>query len=177
MFIEWSGVAQSVQGLGYGVDDRGIWFDSLKELIILSCQLIDRLWDPTSLLFNVYRGLFPGVKAAGAWSRPGTPNLIPNLTTRGANLYFFLPLHGVVFKHRDNFAFKFTSDFRFMKFFVSDVETRWSTGHTQKNGAVLIVNSIKTAPFFCVCPVFVFIERQLQKRHGLANELSVVIWW
>jgi hypothetical protein len=28
------------------------------------------------------------------------------------------------------------------------------TGHTQKNGAVLIVNIIKTAPFFCVCPVF-----------------------
>jgi hypothetical protein len=29
------------------------------------------------------------------------------------------------------------------------------TGHTQKNGAVLIVNTIKTAPFFCVCPVYV----------------------
>jgi hypothetical protein len=29
------------------------------------------------------------------------------------------------------------------------------TGHTQKNGAVLIVNTIKTEPFFCVCPVFV----------------------
>jgi hypothetical protein len=28
------------------------------------------------------------------------------------------------------------------------------TGHTQKNGAVLIVNIIKTAPFFCVFPVF-----------------------
>jgi hypothetical protein len=27
------------------------------------------------------------------------------------------------------------------------------TGHTQKNGAVLIVNTIKNAPFFCVCPV------------------------
>jgi hypothetical protein len=26
------------------------------------------------------------------------------------------------------------------------------TGHTQKNGAVLIVNTIKTEPFFCVCP-------------------------
>jgi hypothetical protein len=30
-----------------------------------------------------------------------------------------------------------------------------NTGHTQKNGAVLIVNTIKTAPFFCVCPVLV----------------------
>jgi hypothetical protein len=28
------------------------------------------------------------------------------------------------------------------------------TGHTQKNGAVLIVFTIKTAPFFCVCPVY-----------------------
>jgi hypothetical protein len=28
------------------------------------------------------------------------------------------------------------------------------TGHTQKNGAVVIVNTIKTAPFFCVCPVY-----------------------
>jgi hypothetical protein len=27
-------------------------------------------------------------------------------------------------------------------------------GHTQKNGAVLIVNTIKTAPLFCVNPVF-----------------------
>jgi hypothetical protein len=27
------------------------------------------------------------------------------------------------------------------------------TGHTQKNGAVLIVFTIKTAPSFCVCPV------------------------
>jgi hypothetical protein len=28
------------------------------------------------------------------------------------------------------------------------------TGHTQNNGAVLIVNTIKTAPLFCVCPVY-----------------------
>jgi hypothetical protein len=31
------------------------------------------------------------------------------------------------------------------------------TGHTQKNGAVLIVNTIKTAPLFCVCPVYVLL--------------------
>jgi hypothetical protein len=30
------------------------------------------------------------------------------------------------------------------------------TGHTQKNGAVLILFTIKTAPFFCVCPVYVY---------------------
>jgi hypothetical protein len=28
------------------------------------------------------------------------------------------------------------------------------TGHTQNNGAFLIVNTIKTAPFFCVFPVY-----------------------
>jgi hypothetical protein len=28
------------------------------------------------------------------------------------------------------------------------------TGHTQKNGAVVIVFTIKTAPFLCVYPVF-----------------------
>jgi hypothetical protein len=27
------------------------------------------------------------------------------------------------------------------------------TGHTQTNGAALIVIPIETAPFFCVCPV------------------------
>jgi hypothetical protein len=27
------------------------------------------------------------------------------------------------------------------------------TGHTEKNGAVLIVFTINTVPFFCVCPV------------------------
>jgi hypothetical protein len=29
------------------------------------------------------------------------------------------------------------------------------TGLTQKNGAVLIVFTIETAPFFCVCPVYI----------------------
>ena len=28
------------------------------------------------------------------------------------------------------------------------------TGHTQKNGAVSIMNIIETAPFFCVYPVY-----------------------
>jgi hypothetical protein len=37
------------------------------------------------------------------------------------------------------------------------------TGHTQNNGAVLIVNTIKTAPFFCVYPVFLFKTNNEQK--------------
>jgi hypothetical protein len=31
------------------------------------------------------------------------------------------------------------------------------TGYTQKNGAVLIVFTIKTAPLFCVCPVLCYV--------------------
>jgi hypothetical protein len=38
--------------------------------------------------------------------------------------------------------------------FIDNVQDLNSyTGHTQKNVAFLIVFTIKTAPFFCVCPV------------------------
>jgi hypothetical protein len=36
----------------------------------------------------------------------------------------------------------------------ADTEILAYTGYTQKNVAVLILNTIKTAPLFCVCPVF-----------------------
>jgi hypothetical protein len=32
------------------------------------------------------------------------------------------------------------------------------TGYTQKSGAVSIVNTIETAPFFCVCPVYTHMQ-------------------
>jgi hypothetical protein len=40
------------------------------------------------------------------------------------------------------------------------------TGHTQNNGAVLIVSTIKPAPFFCVCPVFctIYYIQSIHKR-------------
>ena len=51
------------------------------------------------------------------------------------------------------------------------------TGHTQKNGAVLIVFTIKTAPFFCVCPVY-RLERRAYKNmatvNGLYNTTSTI---
>jgi hypothetical protein len=43
--------------------------------------------------------------------------------------------------------------------YINSCEKRYKAlvnrGHTQKNGAVLIVFTIKIAPFFCVCPVFI----------------------
>jgi hypothetical protein len=42
-----------------------------------------------------------------------------------------------------------------------------NTGHTQKNGAVLIVNTIKTAPFFCVCPVYAHIMSANHTKYKL----------
>jgi hypothetical protein len=41
------------------------------------------------------------------------------------------------------------------------------TGHTQKNGAVLIVNTIKTAPLFCVCPVYPTALKTLHSAHKM----------
>ena len=38
------------------------------------------------------------------------------------------------------------------------------TGHTQKNGAVLISADKQTAPFFCVCPVFLKEESRLKSE-------------
>jgi hypothetical protein len=40
------------------------------------------------------------------------------------------------------------------------------TGHTQKNGAVLIVNTIKTVPFFCVCPVLSQLVKKFPAFYG-----------
>jgi hypothetical protein len=47
------------------------------------------------------------------------------------------------------------------------------TGHTQKNGAALIVFTIKTAPFFCVCPVYTSraVTRQSTKLLRLFKDL------
>jgi hypothetical protein len=50
----------------------------------------------------------------------------------------------------------------------------YNTGHTQKNGAVSTVNSFETAPFFCVCSVFIVFYTLTDRqpvRHGEA-ELS-----
>jgi hypothetical protein len=60
-------------------------------------------------------------------------------------------------------------------------QTAEYTGHTQNNGAVLIANTIKTAPFFCVCPVHVEItpysssgELWLNPHKDLCNVVPVL---
>jgi hypothetical protein len=52
---------------GYGPDDRGVGVRVLVgSRIFSSPRRPDRLWGPHSRLSNVYRGSFPGGKAAGA---------------------------------------------------------------------------------------------------------------
>jgi hypothetical protein len=48
----------------YGLNDPGFESRQVKEIFIFSKSL-DRLWDPTSVLFNGYRGSFSQVKQPG----------------------------------------------------------------------------------------------------------------
>jgi hypothetical protein len=53
-------IAQSIQRLGYGLDDRGsITGRSNDEIFSSLPSSPDRLWSPPSLLSNEYQGLFP----------------------------------------------------------------------------------------------------------------------
>jgi hypothetical protein len=52
----------------YGLDDWeiGVRVPEGSRIITSLCRN-DRLWGPPNLLYNGYRELFPGGKAAGAW--------------------------------------------------------------------------------------------------------------
>jgi hypothetical protein len=60
---------------GYGLDDWevGVRVPVGSRIITSPCRP-DMLWGPPNLLYNGYRELFPGGKAAGAWSWPLTSN-------------------------------------------------------------------------------------------------------
>jgi hypothetical protein len=60
---------------GYGLDNRevGVRVPVGSRIFTYPCRP-DKLWDSPNLLCNGYRGLFPGGKAAGAWSWPLTSN-------------------------------------------------------------------------------------------------------
>jgi hypothetical protein len=52
---------------GYGLGDQGVGVQfPVEARIFCSPCRPDRLWGPTSILSNGYRGLFSGVKAAEA---------------------------------------------------------------------------------------------------------------
>jgi hypothetical protein len=58
-----TGSQDSVVGIatGYGLDDRGVGVAvPVRSRIFSSPRRPDRLWDPSSLLSNGYRRLFPG---------------------------------------------------------------------------------------------------------------------
>jgi hypothetical protein len=60
---------------GYGLEDWEVVVQvPVGSRIITSPCRPDRLWGPPNLPYNGYRELFPGGKAAGAWSWPLTSN-------------------------------------------------------------------------------------------------------
>jgi hypothetical protein len=56
-----AGIAQPVQWLGYGLDNRSSITGKGRDFFFLRPRLY-RLWGPLSILFNGYRDSFPGVK-------------------------------------------------------------------------------------------------------------------
>jgi hypothetical protein len=82
---------------GYGLDDWEIGVRvPVGSRIITSPCLPDRLWGPPNLLYNRYWGLFPGGKAAGAWSWPLTSGWCRGQENVDVYIHSSIRLHGVV---------------------------------------------------------------------------------
>jgi hypothetical protein len=81
----------------YGLDDRGVGVRvPVKSRTFTSPYRPDRLWGSTALVFNKYRGLFPGDKTARAWSWPLTSNWYQGQENVGLYIHSPIRLHGVV---------------------------------------------------------------------------------
>jgi hypothetical protein len=77
-------IAQSVEGLGYGLDTRS--HSSIPGRCKRSCsspKRPDRLWCSTTPLFNGYRGVFPGGSGRGL-KLTTCLHLVPRLRMNGA---------------------------------------------------------------------------------------------
>jgi hypothetical protein len=62
-------------GTGYRLEDWEVGVrDPVASRIVTPPYRPDRLWGPHNLIYNVYRGIFSGCKAAGAWIWPLTTN-------------------------------------------------------------------------------------------------------
>jgi hypothetical protein len=69
----------------YGLDDREVGVrvpEGSKVFSSPNCP--DQLWGSPNLISNGYQGLFPGVKAAGAWNWQPTSQLVPRSTQCGS---------------------------------------------------------------------------------------------
>jgi hypothetical protein len=86
---------------GYGLDDRGSFPGRGKGFFLCTLRP-DRLWDPPGLLFNGYRGPFPGVKCGRGVMLTTHPHLVPRSRKRGAIPPLPIRLNGVQW---DSFSF------------------------------------------------------------------------
>jgi hypothetical protein len=82
---------------GYGLGDRGV-----RALVPVGWRIFssprrqDRLWSSPNLLSNLYRALFRGGKATGAWSWPLTSSQCRGQENVDLYMHFPIRLHGLV---------------------------------------------------------------------------------
>jgi hypothetical protein len=109
LFISWS--RDSIVGIAtaYGLDDRRVGVRVLVgSRIFSSPRRLDQFWDPPSLLFNGYRGLFHRGYSSRSVKLITQLQLVPR--SRKCGSIYPLPhtpswRSAQLVKHRDNFTF------------------------------------------------------------------------